>query len=59
MCIGGGKDVEDEQHFMCSDPAYSDGRQKYASPFQQAISDPDLFTKPNAVWWYSQRVFFM
>ena len=41
------KDVEDEQHFFFSCPAYSD---KYASLFQQAFSVSDLYTnsEPNA-----------
>ena len=44
------QDVEDEQHFLFSCPAYSDVRQKYASLFQQAISVSHIFTncEPNA-----------
>ena len=32
------RDVEDEQHFLFSCPAYSDVRQKHASLFQQAFT---------------------
>ena len=32
------RDVEDEQHFLFSCPAYSDVRQKHASLFQQALN---------------------
>ena len=39
-------DVEDEQHLLCSCPAYSDVRQKYANLFQQASSVSD-FTSRN------------
>ena len=44
------QDVEDEQRFLFSCPAYSDVTQKHASPFQQAFSVSDLFTdsEPNA-----------
>ena len=44
------KDVEDEQHFLSSYPAYSDVRQKHASLFQQAFSVSDFLTdsEPNA-----------
>ena len=44
------KDVEDEQHFLFSCPAYSDVRQEYASLFQHAFSVSDFFTnsEPNA-----------
>ena len=41
------KDVEDEQHFLFSCPAYSDVRQKYASLFQQAFSVSNFFTNSN------------
>ena len=37
------KDMEDEQHFLCSCPAYSDVRQKYANLFRQAFSVSDVF----------------
>ena len=45
------KDVEDEQHFLLSCPAYSDIRQKHASLFQQAFSVSEVKEskfKPNA-----------
>ena len=39
------EDVEDEQHFLFSCPAYSDDvRQKYASLLQQAFSVSDFLT---------------
>ena len=40
------RDVEDEQHFLFSCPAYSDARQKHAgaSLFQQAFIVSDFFT---------------
>ena len=41
------KDVEDEQHFLFSCPAYSDVRQKYASLFQQAFSVSNFFSNSN------------
>ena len=39
------RDVEDEQHFLFSCPAYSDVGQKHASLFQQAFTVSDFFTK--------------
>ena len=44
------KDVEDEQHFLFSYPAYRDVRLTYASLLQQAFSVSDFFTNsdPNA-----------
>ena len=44
------KDVEVEQHFLFSCPAYNDVRQNYASLLQQAFSVSDCFTdsQPNA-----------
>ena len=36
------RDVEDEQHFLFSCPAYSDVRQKHASLFQQAFTVSDF-----------------
>ena len=44
------RDVEDEQHILFRCPAYSDVRQKHASPFQQAFTVLDFFTnsEPNA-----------
>ena len=52
------KDVEDEQHFLFSCPAYSDVGQKHASLFQQAFSVSDFFTssEPNTCGGF-QRVF--
>ena len=35
-------DVEDERHVLCSCPACSDVRQKYACPFKQAFSVSDF-----------------
>ena len=54
------KDVEHEQHFLFSCPAYSDARQKYTNLFQQTFSVSDSFTdpEPNACDDF-QRVFFM
>ena len=38
------REVEDEQHFLFSCPAYSDVRQNHASLFQQAFTVSDFFT---------------
>ena len=53
------KDVEDDQLFLFSCPAYSDVRQKHASLFQQAFSVSDFFTysEPNACGGFLRECF--
>ena len=53
------RDVEDEQHFLFSCPAYSDVRQKHASLFQQASTVSDIFTnsEPNACGGFLREYF--
>ena len=53
------KDVEDEQHFSFSCPAYSDVRQKHASLSQQAFSVSVFFAKsgPNACGCFLRECF--
>ena len=53
------RDVEDEQHFLFSCPAYSDVRQKHASLFQQAFTVSDFFTnsEPNACGGFLRECF--
>ena len=53
------RDVEDEQHFLFSCPAYSDVRQKHTSLFQQAFTVSDFFTnsEPNACGGFLRECF--
>ena len=53
------RDVEDEQHFLFSCPAYSDVRQKHASLFQQAFTVSDFFhnSEPNACGGFLRECF--
>ena len=53
--------MEDEQHFLCSCPAYSDVRQKHASLFQQALTVSDFFTnsEPNACGGFLKECFHL
>ena len=53
------QDMEDEQHFLCHCPAYSDIRRKDAAMFQQAFTAPDLITQsePNVLGGFLRECF--
>ena len=55
------EDVEDEQHFLFTCPAYRDVRQKYVSLFQQGFSVSTFFTnsEPMHVVVFSEIVFLV